>query len=289
MEETQLSPKNSLRKKLFIIIFGTDTRAGKIFDIIVLYAILLSVMAVMIESVEEIQQRFGDYLTVIEWFFTIIFTIEYIARLYVSEKPLKYALSFLGFIDLFSIIPTYLTLFVTGTHFLIVIRTIRLLRVFRILKLTRYLSEAKMLGDALKSSRYKIFVFMLSVFSLQIIAGTLMYLIEGAEHGFTSIPRSIYWAIVTLTTVGYGDIAPGTVIGQLFASVLMIMGYAILAVPTGIVTSEITKENLKGKKFKVCENCFHDEHEPDSRHCKMCGSKLDWRAYGGEAKQEVKQ
>ncbi len=279
MEESSTNP-NSVKEKLYRIIFKTDTRAGKIFDVVLLYAILISVLAVMLESVQEIADNFGQYLTVIEWFFTIIFTIEYVSRLYVAEKPLKYVLSFLGLIDLFSIIPTYLTLFVTGTQFLIVIRTVRLLRVFRILKLTRYLSEAKVLGDALRASRYKIMVFMLSVFSFQIIAGTMMYLIEGAENGFTSIPRSIYWAIVTLTTVGYGDIAPTTVVGQGFASVLMIVGYSILAVPTGIVTSEITKEHLKGKRFKVCENCFHDEHDKDATHCKKCGSQLDWRSYG---------
>jgi voltage-gated potassium channel len=281
MEENQPYPNSRFKKKLYTIIFETDTKAGKIFDLIVLYAILLSVMAVMLESVKSLEEHFGQYLTIIEWSFTILFTIEYSARLYVSEKPLKYALSFLGLIDLFSIIPTYLTLFVTGTHFLVVIRTIRLLRVFRILKLTRYISEAKVLGDALQASRYKILIFMLSVFSLQIISGTIMYLIEGADNGFTSIPRSIYWAIVTLTTVGYGDIAPVTVIGQAFASLLMITGYAILAVPTGIITSEITKEHLKGKKFKVCENCFHDEHDKDAPYCKMCGSKLEWRTYQG--------
>jgi len=281
MKAEELYPKSPFKRKLYTIVFETDTRVGRIFDLIVLYAILLSVLAVMLESVKDIEEHFGNYLTIVEWFFTILFTVEYIARLYVSEKPLKYAFSFLGLIDLFSIIPTYLTLFVTGTHFLVVIRTIRLLRVFRILKLTRYISEAKVLGDALKASRYKIFIFMISVFSLQIIAGTVMYLIEGAENGFTSIPRSIYWAIVTLTTVGYGDIAPTTVIGQTFASLLMIMGYAILAVPTGIVTSEITKEHLKEKKFKVCENCFHDEHEKDAKHCKMCGSEMDWRTYKG--------
>jgi len=281
MEDQQYSRK-TLKQKLYVIIFEDDTKVGKIFDLIVLYAILASVLAVMLESVKDIEVQYGYYLTIIEWIFTILFTIEYISRLYVSDKPLKYALSFLGLIDLFSIIPTYLTLFVSGTHFLIVIRSVRLLRVFRILKLTRYLSEAKVLGDALKASRYKILIFMLSVFSLQIISGTIMYLIEGAENGFTSIPRSIYWAIVTLTTVGYGDIAPTTVIGQAFASILMITGYAILAVPTGIVTSEITREHLKGKRFQVCDNCFHDEHSKDAEFCQKCGSTLNWRSYGGK-------
>ncbi len=280
--EDQQTYKGSLREHVHRIIFGTDTPAGKLFDVVVLYAILASVLAVMLESVQNIEDAFGEYLKIIEWLFTILFTIEYIARLYVSDKPLKYAFSFLGLIDLFSIIPTYLTLFVSGTHFLVVIRTVRLLRVFRILKLTRYLSEAKVLGDALKASRYKILVFMLSVFSFQIISGTLMYLIEGAENGFTSIPRSIYWAIVTLTTVGYGDIAPTTVLGQAFASILMIVGYSILAVPTGIVTSEITKEHLKGKRFKACDNCDLDEHERDAVHCKRCGTELNWHAYGGK-------
>ncbi len=275
----QQNYKGSLREHIHQIIFGTDTPAGKLFDVVVLYVILASVVVVMFESVHDIENAFGEYLKIAEWVFTILFTIEYIARLYVSDKPLKYVFSFLGLIDLFSIIPTYLTLFVSGTHFLVVIRTVRLLRVFRILKLTRYLSEAKVLGEALKASRYKIFVFMLSVFSFQIISGTLMYLIEGAENGFTSIPRSIYWAIVTLTTVGYGDIAPSTVLGQAFASMLMIVGYSILAVPTGIVTSEITKEHLKSKKYKDCDNCSQDEHDRDAVHCKNCGAKLNWHAY----------
>ena len=274
MEDQQIS-RVSLKERVWRIIFEADTPAGKLFDIILLYAILASVTAVMLESVEAIDRDFGNYLTITEWAFTILFTIEYISRLYVSEKPIKYALSFLGLIDLFSIIPTYLTLFVTGTQFLIVIRTIRLLRVFRILKLTRYVSEAKVLADAMRASRYKIMIFMMAVLTFQIIAGTLMYLIEGAENGFTSIPRSIYWAIVTLTTVGYGDIAPSTVLGQTFASILMIMGYAILAVPTGIVTSEIAKENMKGKRFRVCEICSHDEHDRDATHCKKCGSDLN--------------
>lgn len=272
--DDQQTDKTSLKERVWRIIFEADTPAGKLFDIILLYAILASVTAVMLESVEAIDRDFGNYLTITEWVFTILFTIEYISRLYVSEKPIKYALSFLGLIDLFSIIPTYLTLFVTGTQFLIVIRTIRLLRVFRILKLTRYISEAKVLADAMRASRYKIMIFMMSVLTFQIIAGTLMYLIEGAENGFTSIPRSIYWAIVTLTTVGYGDIAPSTVLGQTFASILMIMGYAILAVPTGIVTSELAKENMKGKKFGACGNCAHDEHDRDAIHCKNCGAKL---------------
>ncbi len=265
----------SLKERIWLIIFETETPAGRLFDVILLYAILLSVAAVMLESVSSIASRFGEYLTVVEWVFTILFTIEYVSRLYVSEKPLKYATSFLGIIDLCSIVPTYLTLFVTGTQFLIVIRTVRLLRVFRILKLTRYLSEGKVLADAMRSSRFKIMIFMLAVLTFQIIAGTLMYLIEGAENRFTSIPRSIYWAIVTLTTVGYGDIAPSTVIGQTFASILMIMGYAILAVPTGIVTSEITKEHFKGKRYKVCEKCQHNEHDRDALHCKKCGSHLN--------------
>ena len=284
--ENQQTTQGSLSQRIYQIIFETDTPAGRLFDLVVLYAILASVLAVMLESVKSIEDSYGEYLTVIEWVFTILFTIEYVARIYVSDKPLKYVFSFLGLIDLFSIIPTYLTLFVSGTQFLVVIRTVRLLRVFRILKLTRYLSEAKVLGDALRASRYKILVFMLSVFSFQIIAGTMMYLIEGSENGFTSIPRSIYWAIVTLTTVGYGDIAPTTIVGQAFASLLMIVGYSILAVPTGIVTSEITKEHLKGKRYKVCENCELDEHEKDAVHCKKCGEKLNWRKYSAKREEE---
>lgn len=263
------------RKKLNIIIFGTDTFWGKTFDVALLIAICLSVLAVMLESVDSIRIKAGTLLYTIEWVFTILFTIEYIARLVVSEKPGKYAYSFFGIIDLLSILPTYLSLFVSGVHLMLVIRSIRLLRVFRVFKLVRFLGEAGQLGRALKSSREKITVFLGSVFILVVILGSIMYLIEGKQNGFTSIPRSIYWAIVTLTTVGYGDIAPVTVAGQTLASMIMILGYGIIAVPTGIVTSEMAKQSRNAElTLKTCVNCSHEEKDEKAAFCKMCGTKF---------------
>ncbi len=270
----------SLRKKLFVIVFGTETRAGKLFDIVLLCAILASVLMVMLESVKEIDEGYHTFLVPAEWFFTILFSIEYIVRIFISKKPLKYVFSFLGIVDLLALIPTYLSLFITGGSYLVVIRSIRLLRVFRILKLGRYLREASVLTDALVASRHKIMVFLGAVLTLVVIMGTLMYMIEGGESGFTSIPRSIYWAIVTVTTVGYGDIAPQTIFGQVVASLLMLMGYAILAVPTGIVTSEIThaqSEERRRKKriIRVCNGCGYNHHVEEAKYCQQCGDQLD--------------
>jgi voltage-gated potassium channel len=262
------------RARIHEIIFEADTPLGKIFDIILLVAILLSVLAVMLESVGQIDQNYGKILYTIEWVFTILFTVEYIARLLVIKKPWKYGLSFFGLVDLLSIIPTYLSLFFVGAHSLLVIRSIRLLRVFRIFKLARFLGEASQLMAALKSSRIKIIVFMGTVVTAVIILGTLMYLIEGGENGFTSIPKSIYWAIVTLTTVGYGDIAPHTVLGQMVASIVMIMGYGIIAVPTGIVTSELIKPRETTHNTISCQSCGQEGHDDDAEHCKFCGEKL---------------
>jgi voltage-gated potassium channel len=259
--------------KLHEIIFEADTRAGKWFDILLLWAILLSVAAVMLESVESINQAYGEELRIMEWSFTFLFTLEYIARILTVGKPLKYIFSFYGIIDLVSIIPTYLGLFVSGTHTLSVIRSIRLLRVFRILKLVQFISEANVLLKALKASRAKIVVFLFAVLSLTFILGTVMYLIESPEAGFTSIPRSIYWAIVTLTTVGYGDIAPQTVLGQTLASFIMIIGYAIIAVPTGIVGTELAKTK-SNTNTQSCSQCSLEGHDDDASHCKYCGSKL---------------
>ena len=267
-----------LRNHLFEVVFGTETRAGKLFDIVLLWAIVLSVLAVMLESVQEISQNFGGIFLILEWTFTILFTIEYLLRLFITAKPAKYAFSFFGIIDLLATLPTYLTLFVAGGSYLVVIRSIRLLRIFRILKLGRYLREASVLSSALVASRHKIFVFLGAVFTLVMIMGTLMYMIEGGESGFTSIPRSIYWAIVTITTVGYGDIAPQTVTGQAVASMLMLMGYAIIAVPTGIVTSEIAQAE-KNKKTeestgRQCVACGKKGHDEDAIYCKNCSAKL---------------
>ena len=264
---------SGLRNKLHIIIFGTDTKAGRLFDIILLYAILISIIIVMLESVREISTHYNTELKFLEWTFTVLFTLEYLARILTSPKPSKYIFGFFGVIDLLSIIPTYLTIFIPGSQYLIVIRGIRLLRVFRVLKLTRYMGESKILGQALWSSRRKIIVFLGVVLSLVVISGTMMYVIEGAQNGFTSIPRSIYWAVVTITTVGYGDIAPQTVVGQFFAMVLMLTGYAIIAVPTGIVTSEITMLEKEASDRKRCTEC-KSENDRDATFCKRCGKKL---------------
>ena len=267
-----------LRKRLYLVVFGTDTRAGKLFDIILLWAIVLSVISVMLESVREIREAYADVFFVFEWLFTVLFTIEYLLRLFITIEPKKYAFSFFGIIDLLATLPTYLNLFVAGGSYLVVIRSIRLLRIFRILKLGRYLREASVLTNALAASRHKILVFLGAVFTLAMIMGTLMYMIEGGESGFTSIPRSIYWAIVTITTVGYGDIAPQTIFGQAMASMLMLMGYAIIAVPTGIVTTEIAQAEKKKKKResgkRECATCGKRGHDEDATFCKYCSAKL---------------
>lgn len=264
-----------MRHRLHEIVFEADTPAGKAFDVVLLIAILLSVLAVMLESVESIRIEYGYALYIAEWIFTVLFTLEYITRIWIVHRPLKYATSFLGIIDLVSVIPTYLSLFIVGAQSLMIIRIIRLLRVFRVFKLARFLGEASHLAAALKASRAKIIVFIGAVFTLVVIAGTLMYLIEGKENGFTSIPKSIYWAVVTLTTVGYGDIAPQTVWGQGLATLIMIMGYGIIAVPTGIVSAEMSRKYInKPVSTQACPNCGAEGHDSDAIHCKKCGAHL---------------
>jgi len=255
------------------VIFGVETRWGKTFDVILLWAILISLIAIMLESIPAFREQHGTSLYIIEWAFTIFFTIEYVLRLWASEKPKEYAFSFLGVIDLLAIVPTYLSLIVVGSQFLLVIRAIRLLRVFRILKLVRYLKGAEMLITAIKASREKVFVFLTAVVTLAVILGTLMYMVEGGENGFDSIPRSIYWAIVTLTTVGYGDIAPGTTVGQFLAALIMILGYSIIAVPTGIVSVEVAKASKDESKVS-CGRCGETEHVSGARFCHKCGEKF---------------
>lgn len=263
------------RHRLHEIIFEADTPAGKLFDVVLLIAILLSVLAVMLESVTGIRLEYGRALYIAEWIFTILFTVEYIARLIAVRKPLNYAVSFFGIVDLISILPTYLSLVFVGAQSLLVIRSIRLLRVFRIFKLVRFLGEASQLTAALKASRPKIIVFIGAVFTMVVIMGTLMYLIEGAENGFTSIPKSIYWAVVTLTTVGYGDIAPQTVWGQALATLIMILGYGIIAVPTGIVSAEMSRQKpLPPVSTQACPNCGAEGHDSDAAYCKKCGAHL---------------
>lgn len=264
---------NNWKSTLHEVIFEADTKAGKLFDVILLWAILASVIVVMLESVNSISEQYSQFIKPIEWTFTIFFTIEYILRILSVKKPWKYILSFYGIIDLLSIIPTYLGLFIVGTQSLSVVRTIRLLRIFRVLKLVRYMKAADNLKSALIAGKDKITVFLFAVLSMVIILGTLMYLVETPENGFTSIPRSIYWAIVTLTTVGYGDISPTTVLGQTIASIVMILGYAILAVPTGIVGAELVKTGNK-TNTQSCPSCSKEGHDNDAKHCKFCGSKL---------------
>ncbi len=270
-----------LRTRLFVVVFGTDTPAGRLFDIVLLWAIVLSIIQVMLESVPSLNARFGSTFAIAEWAFTILFTVEYTLRLSIERRPTRYAFSFYGIIDFLALLPTYLTLFLAGGSYLVVIRAIRLLRVFRILKLSRYMGEANVITSALAASRYKIMVFLGGVFTLAIITGTLMYLIEGGENGFTSIPRSIYWAIVTITTVGYGDIAPQTVLGQFLASFIMLMGYAIIAVPTGIVTAEMTAASLAEKRTKkdvqICPNieCDMITNDTEANYCANCGVRFD--------------
>jgi len=264
------------RLKWYEIIFESDTPQGKFFDIAVLVIILISVLVVMLESVASIREHWGIWLVRAEWFFTLIFSIEYAARLMVVLERRKYVLSFFGIIDLLSILPTYLALFIPGTQSLLVIRSIRLLRIFRILKLARFVGEGHNLMLALRASRYKIIVFLMTITTSVIVTGAIMFLVEGPEHGFTSIPRSIYWAIVTMTTVGYGDIAPQTTFGQMIASIIMILGYGIIAVPTGIVSAEMINLKQSSKiTAQRCPHCLKEGHDPDAVFCKYCSEKLN--------------
>ena len=266
------------KEKVHEVIYEADTPAGKLFDVILLLVILLSILLVMLESIESIGTKYAYILNVAEWVITILFSIEYLARIISVEKPKTYVFSFYGIIDLLSTIPKYISLFVLGTHSLVALRALRLLRVFRILKLTRFIGESANFGKALKRSRAKIAVFISFVIVLCIILGTVMYLVESNEgSGFTSIPRSVYWAIVTLTTVGYGDIAPITALGQFIASLIMILGYGIIAIPTGIVTSEMSKseKELIPNNTQNCANCNEDYHQDNAEFCHKCGNKIN--------------
>jgi len=264
------------RRRLQEIIFEAETRAGKAFDVGLILAILLSVTAVMLESVEEIRADYGEQLRLIEWFFTGLFTVEYALRIYCTVRPIKYVRSFFGIVDFISIVPTWLSAVLPGAQSLQVIRALRLLRIFRVLKLANYLGEAKVLRQALYASRPKITVFLIAVVNIAAIFGALMYLIEGAAGGFDNIPYSMYWAIVTMTTVGYGDIAPVTAGGRLIAAFLMLMGYGIIAVPTGIVSAELVRAD-RPKKVSThsCPSCSKDGHDIDAVHCKYCGVRLE--------------
>ncbi len=264
------------RKTLHDIIYEADTPLGKLFDVVLLILILLSVILVMMESVSSFDAKYHEYLYVGEWVITIFFTVEYIARIITVKQPKKYIFSFYGIIDFLSTIPLYLSLLFAGSSYLLTVRALRLLRVFRILKVTRYIGEANKLKKALNHSRPKILVFLFAVLIMSVIFGTLMYLIEGEESGFKSIPASIYWCIVTLTTVGFGDIAPVTPLGQFIAAIIMIMGYGIIAVPTGIVSAEYSKsDEYVHVNSQQCPNCHASKHRDDAKFCHKCGEELN--------------
>tara|TARA_B110000037_G_scaffold206316_1_gene252124 strand:+ start:92 stop:949 length:858 start_codon:yes stop_codon:yes gene_type:complete len=279
LPETQWT---GFRERCRRIIFFADKPEERAFDVVLIVTIVLSVLTVMLESVASIQEHYGEYLRILEWVFTGLFTIEYFMRLYTSSRPLRYAKSFFGVVDLIAILPSFLDLLFPGARYLMSVRALRTLRIFRVLKMANYIGEANTLTRAIRASARKILVFVLSVLTLVTILGAAMYLIEGAENGFTSIPKSVYWAIVTLTTVGYGDISPSTPLGQVLASVVMIMGYGIIAVPTGIVTAEITRANTEGRQIRNCLSCNHGDHDEQAGFCKMCGGQLEARAQSGK-------
>lgn len=261
------------RHKTYEVIFEHETLAGRMFDELLIGAILVSVAVIMLESVASIQAQYGGLIRGTEWFFTLLFTAEYLTRLWCVSRPAVYARSFLGAIDLLAVLPTYVSVLIPGGQVLTVVRILRVLRVFRILKLAHYVGEARLLGQALKASRYKITVFVITVLSITVIVGSLMYLIEGPASGFSSIPQGVYWAIVTLTTVGFGDIIPVTPLGQVLASVVMILGYGIIAVPTGILTAEFV-ETARSKRGPKCPECDRGGHDRDASNCKWCGETL---------------
>jgi len=284
--------KHTWRSKLHEVIYEADTPAGKLFDVILLIAILASIVLVMLESVKSFDEKYHTFLDVSEWIITILFSIEYIVRIISVKRPVKYILSFYGIVDLLSTIPKYISLMLGGAQALAALRALRLLRVFRILKLARYLGASNQLANAIKASRAKIAVFLFAVLIASVIFGTIMYLVEGEENGFSNIPKSVYWCIVTLTTVGFGDIAPVTPLGQLIATFIMILGYGIIAVPTGIVSAEYTKaDGLKKKKYsdeelnqlsnlhlntQCCVNCLTEYHQDDAKYCHKCGCELKY-------------
>lgn len=267
---------DSLKERLHEIIFESDTKAGRLFDLSLLVLIILSVIVVMLETVPVLHDRYFTWFYAAEWFFTIIFTLEYLLRLYTVRTPINYATSNLGLIDLISILPTYLSLFFAGAQSLLVVRILRLLRVFRLFRMGQFLGAGEVISNALKSSRYKIGIFMFFVLQLVIIIGAVMYFVEGAHNpGFSSIPQSIYWAVVTLTTVGFGDITPKTALGQFLASLVMIMGYAIIAVPTGIVSAELVAGKKQSTNTQTCRHCLAATHDDDALFCKHCGWSLN--------------
>lgn len=268
-------PGAGWRLSLYTIIFEADTRAGRAFDIALIWAILISVAVVMLDSVATVRARAGTTLTAIEWGFTLLFSVEYVARLACVRRPLRYATSVFGVIDLLAVLPTWLALFVPELHSFIDVRILRLLRIFRVLKLGEYVAEYRALGAALRASRRKILIFLSFVLMAVLVMGTLMYVVEGPANGFTSIPISVYWAITTMTTVGFGDITPKTDLGRLIASAMMLLGWGILAVPTGIVSAEFTAQRVRRPPTtRTCAACLSEGHEPEARFCRDCGARL---------------
>ncbi|WP_316748384.1 ion transporter [Pedobacter gandavensis] len=267
--------KQDWRAKLHEIIYESNTYAGKAFDVALLIAIFASILIVMLDSVQSYHQKYGQLFAIMEWTFTGLFTIEYILRLIIIKRPIEYVKSPLGIVDLLALIPSYLSVIFIGAQSLLALRALRLLRVFRIFKLGHYLSEMKFLTVALRGSMRKISIFMLTVLALVVVLGSIMYLVENRENGFSNIPESIYWAIVTITTVGYGDISPVTPLGKFIASLIMLIGYAIIAVPTGIITTEMAvAARKKGFKHEVCPGCGREGHDDDAKFCKYCATKL---------------
>ncbi|MCP3100058.1 ion transporter [Myxococcus sp. K15C18031901] len=274
---SEQGPHDGFRARLHTVIFEADTPAGRAFDVALLWAIVFSILAVMLESVASVREQYGLALSVAEWAFTAIFATEYVLRLVAVRRPLDYARSFYGVVDLLAVLPSFLSILFPGAQSLLVVRVLRLLRVFRILKLGHLLGQAEVLMTALRASRAKITVFLVAVLSIDVVMGALMYIVEGPAHGFDNIPRSMYWAIVTMTTVGFGDITPKTVLGQALASVLMLMGYGILAVPTGIVSVELANAARQRPDTQACPGCGTQGHDLDARFCKHCGTELDWK------------
>jgi len=278
MSETSLSSRDRVRE----IIFEADTKAGAAFDVGLIVCILLSVLTVVLDTVPMIHARFGGFIYALEWVFTLLFTFEYGLRLWSINNRWMYARSFYGIVDLVGILPTFLTLFIPGAHTLLVVRIIRVLRVFRVLRLVQFVGDAEMLMTALAASGRKIAVFLLTVVAMVVVFGSLMYVIEGSQSKFTSIPTSIYWAIVTVTTVGYGDVIPLTPLGQAVSSFLMIMGYGVIAVPTGIVTMELGEASRARANTRTCPECSAEGHRVEAAYCYRCGSKLYRRVVDGE-------
>lgn len=264
----------AFKAKLYEIIFGTEPGPGRLFDVALIIIILASVLALFLDSVASIHEVYGRLLFEAELIFTFVFTVEYLVRIYCSPNRLAYMKSFFGVVDLVAILPTYLAMFVPGAQNLLVIRIFRVLRVFRVLKLFHYVSEANVLMRSIYSARHKIFVFLMSVITLVIVFGSMMYLVEGPANGFSSLPKSIYWAIVTVTTVGYGDIAPHTPLGQAIAAMAMVTSYAIIAIPTGILSAELIQESQRKLQRLVCSNCNRGGHDKDAQYCKHCGASL---------------